>query len=732
MFDTFTMIARPERTFLSSSTGTTGSLPVFSRSSSVEKLKIISSDAFSESDALSTGISTSGLTGEELLINADAVDISPRVNKRIEIKRFVPEFESIDVSSKESNENIKNFVKKSTVRNTLYNHYFVSHPQIFWGFTNYNCIHFPDISPTSSSIVYPSPDFTYIPTSDFTFEFYFKPSYSNDSSAEFNAGTLIHASSSFAISIVSGTQKDINGSTNAFRVMLQLSHSADISPSSVDLSIANNARSFPDDLIFLSDDNAIEKNKWSHISIRWSPNNDHGTGSFLVNSNNAGFFHISSGSVTTGSYQSDAIFIGNFFEGENSPSNKIAGFFNPIAVQDEGVSNPFGVSNNEPSTYSFQHPALGELHDVKIWKSYRNRDQVISGSKNGTILDDDLLFYLPVFFVGSVPNRKMMNTHLFDSNRESSQPFNTNLNFSIGGHDISIENFLKEFVKGNSPRLLFLTSSTTSTSLSPGQKVNDLLFQDNSFAKRNLTILPCDNGLFYPNFNLPNVEKEVKLDNLTSEELQPKSVWFGLEPSPFNPNREYQRYNYSYQEIGDKSSNLISVFSVSNIFYGEKIHPGSIEIIDTSFTGSQGTFTASLKDNGRGALYRADSSSPHATWSSIGASFYQEGILSITHPSFGDLFGKDEFSIGLKGEKSTHVLETQVIVPAWSITSSSNPTFKKLKSSDYANDTDSGFVYINQVNLHDDNFNVIAKAKMAQPIIKMPGDRIMFRIKLDF
>ena len=724
VFDTFTVIARPEREFSSSSLGVTGSLPVFSRSSSVEKLKITKNDEpFFESDILPTGYG-----GEDLLSAAESTEISPRVNKKLEIKRIVPEFTSLVSPSGFS---FGNFFKKQSIRNSLYRHYFVAHPQIFWGFTNYNCIHFANITPSNSSIIYPSSGSTYIPESDFTFEFYFKPSYTNSPGSDFDAGTLLHASSSFAISIVSGSQLDVNGSVESFRVMLQLSHSADVLPSEVDLVPQNNTRSFPEDLIFLSNDNSLQKNAWNHIAIRWSPNQNQGTGSFIINSTNAGDFHIPSGSVTTGSYESDAIFIGNFFEGVNTSINRPAGFFNSDAVLNEGVSNPYGVSLNQPTGFQLRHPLVGETHDIKIWKNYRGIDQVISGSKQGASLEEDLLFYLPVFFLSSgIPPRRMLNTHLFDSIRPSTASFNSNLSFSIGGHDISIENFLKEFVKGNSPRLLFLTSSTTSTLLSSGQKVNDLLFQDSSFTKRNLTILPCDNGLFYPNFELQDVIKEIDLSNQINEVVQ--SSFDFSEPSPFRPNLEYGTFNYIFQNTGDESSNLISMFNISNLFYGERIHPGSIELIDNSFTGSQGTLKIRLKDNQRGVLYRSDADSPHATWSLVGSSLYQEGILNITNPCLGDLFGKDDFSINLKGEQSVHVLETQIIAPSWTINSSSNPTFQKLKSSDYANDVDEGFVYINQINLHDENLNVVAKAKMAQPIVKRPSDRILFRVKFDF
>ena len=49
-----------------------------------------------------------------------------------------------------------------------------------------------------------------------------------------------------------------------------------------------------------------------------------------------------------------------------------------------------------------------------------------------------------------------------------------------------------------------------------------------------------------------------------------------------------------------------------------------------------------------------------------------------------------------------------------------------------ANDFDSKFTYIDGINLHDDNLNVIMRAKLAQPVKKRNSDEILFKIKEDF
>ena len=66
------------------------------------------------------------------------------------------------------------------------------------------------------------------------------------------------------------------------------------------------------------------------------------------------------------------------------------------------------------------------------------------------------------------------------------------------------------------------------------------------------------------------------------------------------------------------------------------------------------------------------------------------------------------------------------------INSSSNPNFVKLKPSDNSNETADEFVYISTIYLHDDNLNVIGKAKLAQPIVKRSENKYLFRLRVDF
>jgi hypothetical protein len=77
-------------------------------------------------------------------------------------------------------------------------------------------------------------------------------------------------------------------------------------------------------------------------------------------------------------------------------------------------------------------------------------------------------------------------------------------------------------------------------------------------------------------------------------------------------------------------------------------------------------------------------------------------------------------------------MEIAVPCPTSQINSSSNPTFIPLRASDDPDDKTLGAVIITGINLHDDNLNVVARAVLAQPVVKRPEDRYLFRIKMDW
>jgi hypothetical protein len=310
-------------------------------------------------------------------------------------------------------------------------------------------------------------------------------------------------SSCLAISILSGSKKNYKGEVDSFRLLLQLSHSADINPRDINIS---NLGSSPLDLAFISDDLKILKNHWHHVAVQWSPTHNDSTGSFVIDGNAAGVFSCSLDLLPFSASNDDrsAIIIGNYYDGPNTSLNGLHGFFSETAIINEGVTDAFNSPDDSeaPDTFDMRNPFKGELHEIRLWKTRRDSESLVSGSINGVELENDLLFYLPPFFRKETKTRKVLQTPFQADLLETDDPFNVALSFGVGGHHINLENHLKEMVRGYYPRLLFLTSSEADYDSSTYMEANAYLYATGSTVRRNLTIMPCDNGKFYPNFSL--------------------------------------------------------------------------------------------------------------------------------------------------------------------------------------------------------------------------------------
>ena len=301
--ETFTVITNPIRSYSSSSVaGVTGSVYLFARRSHMQKdLQPDSSFVDSAHDdshitetlrqaqyAGRTARSSPEMQGlfgrmiESYLDKVTSVAVSRRTLQTLDVRRFTPPF---DFNS--------NTLRKLVVKDMLQTYYRTSYPTAHWAYSNYNCLNFFTASsvPESSALLYPNLDAgdggltynadhfsgSYSPSGSFSFDFYINPRYQQDSpDGIFKAGTILHLSSTYALSLISGSSKDVNGRAQCYRLQLQLSHSADIPPSLLrangNTATVSAAGYAADDLVFLSDDNALKFNNWHHVVVRWGTN----------------------------------------------------------------------------------------------------------------------------------------------------------------------------------------------------------------------------------------------------------------------------------------------------------------------------------------------------------------------------------------------------------------------------------------------------------------------------
>lgn len=786
-FEHFTLELHPSREFLSSSkTGGTGSVKIFPRGSLIEKdvedLSKFNVPSFDESTfkvlnvsllkkpKLQTNIFAKM---EKYLSGVHAAGSSERKRRTTEIERFEPPL-AFDTGT----------LKKVVIKEQIFPYYRCVYPTMNWSFSNYNCLNFFTASsvPDSSVLLYPSIDQTTTPTSSlytsqyaltggFTFDFWINPKYTTTSAnGIFKAGTIFHLSSSYAVSLISGSSKDLNGYVDKFRILLQLSHSADISP------FKASATNFPNDLIFSSSDNSLLRNKWHHVSIRWGGNNiDQGSGSFQIDGIERGIFVIPSATIAPLRMNNNpsVLSVGNYFQGSNQSL-----FFALRPAARYGLQTLVSSNGTDgPSNFVYGHPLNAEVHDLKIFGIKLTDEQIdhYSGSGvrdiNVAKAKHSLLFYLPPFFVKESPKRHeieelggVLRTPFIARNGSTETPFNTDLSFGVGGHDINLENYVRDFVSNNYPRLMDLTSSQITGSTNTAISANDFLFATASVRKRNLTILPCDNGSFFPNFNLlasgtfhstPEEEDATSLfvDDLGNLDLGMVSLNNLIPTSSIRMAFTEDSGSMVNQVVGfrpsaldaipgdvltvlqrtrDNSSNEVVLLNIPNLYYGNAIFPSSFSWTDTNISGSDGKVKITLKDDGNGNLYRADADGGnHATWNSVGNLLYNEGIAVVKSPVV-PFFGKNQFQVVFKGTQNIHTFKINVIADVGTLNSSSNPNYKVLSSSLSANEYDGRYVYITGLNFHDQNLNVVMKSQLAQPIIKRFSDKIKFKIRYDY
>jgi len=646
-------------------------------------------------------------------------------SKKMEITRFVPPF-SFDTGS----------LKKSAIQRNLFHYHKPKNHYADWSFTNYQCLNFflsSDVTANSSSLMYPHGIFDPSATtnSEFSIDFYLNPRYKPEVGEEYKAGTIAQISGSFTLSIITGSHKDESGRNDKFRLQLQLGTAASyLAPSTASGSY-----------VFKSNDNALSYNCWHHVAVRWSRSRSSalGYGSFVVDGTEVGAFSASSVFFTR---PNSSVVLGNFYEGVNLSSL---------------VGN---YSNDYPGALS--HPLRSEIHDVKIWNKYLSDSEIKNYQSNsvGSSIPEHLVFYVPVLFtsqsyhkvMGSYPeilkdlgtSKSNLNLN-FVTQRAGSSPYNSLLHFNSNEIEVNVENYVRDFATGVYPRLYNLTGSANAVA---GQS----LYNQSKFKKRNLTILPCDNGKLQVDYGVlvsgtleqrPPVTGSahwrfvddfgnLDLSLVSLRDVIPTaSLPIATSPATYDAPHAGVDIPERYTRTGDNSSDAVVIFDSSNLFYGARIHPGSLKLVDPDLTGSSGEIAITLKDNGFGGLYRADALTPHATWAGVGTVLYDEGITVIKSPMLAQ-FGTSSFTMEMRGERPVHVMQIAVPCPAGQINSSSNPSFQPLTASDVPSETSVGPVIITGINFHDDNLNVVARSQLAQPIVKRSEDRFLFRTKIDW
>ncbi len=706
--------------------------------------------------AMQTKANSSSVTNfeSEVSLYMDAVNSAPTIAKQ---EKTVDVFRFDQPVLFNKNRQIKNVIRKNLMK---YHQHRYDNCGLYY--SNYNTLNFLNTATltSGSALLYPNVSRSYDLPDSFSLNFWINPRYSDP--GEYTAGTIMHLSSSIAVSLVSGSDKDAFGGANSFKILLQLSQSADRAPSSINLTAPSPG--YPNDLIFTSS-HKMEKNHWHHVCIQWSNKVRNGFGTMFIDDNETHFYVPSASLSAPTGLSPAAMILGNYFDGAGS---RLGSFLNVTKANKEGFTSMVagsGVTDPTSYKYTWAHPLNAEIHEVKLYDKYLSNPATTSESERkkarnrGPNNFNNLRFYVPPFFY---PTSSLRDVHIspFQTIRSSTDdPFNVAFSFGINGKLINLENFTREFIVGQTPRLFGLVPTSINSTIQ-NITATDFIYDTGSHKKRNFTVLPNDNGQFTPNYfalSSSPMSQSAKfyVDSLTKkgtpdysiislENLIPSSSIYGgltlssgnmfdqvVSASAENPGVNKSAPMTIAQRTRDMSSNEIVIYDISNLYYGNKIHPESFSIYEQDLTGSDGKIKVRIKDNGRGSLYRADCLTKQATWNSVGNIFYDEGVALIKSPHLF-FFSKNETNITLKGEQNLHTMVLNIPAYKELFNSSSNPTFVSIPPSTGANDEELSTLYITSVNIHDDNLNIIMKANFAQPIFKTEEDEFVIRLKEDF
>jgi len=667
-----------------------------------------------------------------------------RYTKQIDAFRFDPPFKFT-----------KNTTEKNVIRNVLMPYHRHKYENCGFWYTNYNTLNFFDNDkiPSASVLAYPSVDERYHLPDSFSVNMWINPRYSSADKG-YRAGTILHISSSICLSLISGSSVDEFGAEDTFKLLLQLSQSADIPPSTIDLNSPSGT--YPRDLIFTSSQ-FLKKNNWHNILVAWSNSTNNSTGSIFIDTEET-LFHVPSASVSANTGRSPpCLLLGNYLDADYTGLKSWASMVAPGAASSEGYRTDASAIDKVVSTYQLSHPLNAEIHDVRIYNKFINKNL----TKYKTISDtspastDDLIFYVPAYFFPSSSQRNVLVTPFQEITSTTNDPFSVQFSFGVGGKSLNLENYTLDFVTMEQPRHYGLFPQTINTTIQ-NITADNYIYDTGSNVKRNMTILPNDNGLHKPIYDL--LEKSLMSSSamfkksgrasdysiISLENLIPTSSLFpGLVfttgsifdqivgSAPDNPGVAPGSVLTIAQRTRDVSSNEITVLDISNLYYGSKIHPKSFHLYEENLTGSGGDISVNIKDNGRGGLYRADCLTAQADWNNIGTILYEEGAAVIKTPNLF-YYGKDKVDMKLRGEQQLHSLVMNIPAFTGFFMSSSNKTYEKYPPDSAPSNENLSTVHISTVNIHDDNFNVIMQANFAQPINKTEEDEFVIRLKQDF
>lgn len=194
----------------------------------------------------------------------------------------------------------------------------------------------------------------------------------------------------------------------------------------------------------------------------------------------------------------------------------------------------------------------------------------------------------------------------------------------------------------------------------------------------------------------------------------------------------HENYNPAYQ-FSTASYPDIYLLHIPSMYYDRQIATGTISITDYTVSG-----TLHFNDDGRGRLLLS------GTKEQWGAVFYVEGLIVFTPPAVsssyipgGGLYDEDTVTnqkIRLQFSGSHPIITKTFMcrIHESECNCSRNPTWSvDVSGTRFRSGTDNT-TYISSVGLYNEDYELVAVAKLAQPIRKREQDRLDIRLRMDW
>ncbi len=191
------------------------------------------------------------------------------------------------------------------------------------------------------------------------------------------------------------------------------------------------------------------------------------------------------------------------------------------------------------------------------------------------------------------------------------------------------------------------------------------------------------------------------------------------------------------------------VIDVPSAFYGRQVVPGSVRMTCRAF--EQFGLVRTLVDDTRGGLFLSGSACSSSLetredyagvgWNKVGNVFYGEGLVVIRDPALLD-FGRDDGAFNdpsstlgfvFRGDSRIPVKTLMCRVDHGEFNCTTNPTFFVTGSAgERLVRHPSGSIRVTSVGIYNSNRELVAVARLADPVRIRARDRMNIRIRMDF